>query len=81
MVANSPNCHLVGIVYATYQHLIDGQIKIIPVPTAAQIVPSVLVPNNLGLVIRAERILELKERIRRSIGTMNYQFKVCIKDA
>jgi len=81
MVAHTPNCHLIGIVYATYQHLVDGRIKIVPVPTTAQLVPSVSVPNNLGLVIRAERILELKEALRKSAGMECSRFKVSIKKA
>ena len=54
---------LVGIVYALCQHCIDGELKAVQIPSLNKIVSRSAMPNNLGLVIKAERILELIPRI------------------
>ena len=54
---------LVGIVCAVYQHCIDGELKAVQIPSLNKIVSRSAMPNNLGLVIKAERILELIPRI------------------
>ncbi len=51
---------LLGILYAGPQLTVTGDIKIVTIPDAQVIPQSVShIPNNLGYVIRAERILEL----------------------
>ncbi len=51
---------LLGTLYAIYQHTTEGEVKIIEVPTQLKPIVSSNIPNNLGLVIKAERILELE---------------------
>lgn len=51
---------LLGILYAGPQHTVKGELQILPVPTTSA--PSVisLIPTNLGLVIKAERLLDFE---------------------
>lgn len=64
MVANTPNFHLIGVVYATYQHSVQGQVIPVPIPTTMSLSSMMNIPNNLGLVLRAQRILELNDFIK-----------------
>lgn len=52
---------LLGIVCKTYLHNSYGVIKIIDIPTALTQIPSVPIPNNLGICIKSDRILEFKK--------------------
>lgn len=52
---------LLGALYAGPQHTATGEIRIINVPTSQVPVAISTIPNNLGLIIRAERIIELEE--------------------
>jgi hypothetical protein len=58
---------LIGVLYAGHLHTAVGEIKVVPIPTAATPVPISQIPNNLGICIHASRILdftpELKARI------------------
>lgn len=53
---------LVGILYAGPQHIGTGNIVFENIPTKPRTVFTI--PNNLGLVIRAERIKELEEQMK-----------------
>jgi hypothetical protein len=52
---------LLGVLYAGPQFTVEGKLEIVPVPTKA--VPTTLsqIPTNLGLVIKADRILEFEK--------------------
>ena len=50
---------LIGVVYATYQHEINGNLEAVEIPSSNRIISKSVVPNNLGIVIKAKRILEL----------------------
>lgn len=52
---------LLGIVYKTYLHTSDGQIKFVDIPTGLTPIPSVQIPNNLGICIKSDSILEFKK--------------------
>ncbi len=53
---------LMGTLYAgPQQHTATGEIKIIDIPTAQTPVAISRIPNNLGLVIKSNRILELEK--------------------
>ncbi|WP_204104003.1 MULTISPECIES: hypothetical protein [Spirulina sp. CCY15215] len=58
-----------GTLYAGPQHTTTGEIKIIEVPTDTKPVAISAIPNNLGLVIQAQKTLDfetiLKERFDR----------------
>lgn len=52
---------LLGILYAGPQHRVDGKVEILPVATTGQVVATSLIPNNLGIVIKARKLKELEE--------------------
>ena len=52
---------LLGILFAGPQHTAEGEIQIINVPIVQKPIAISNIPNNLGLVIKSERILELEE--------------------
>jgi hypothetical protein len=51
---------LLGVIYAVALHTTDGDILIVPAPTQAKSVARSQIPNNLGLCIKASRILEFE---------------------
>lgn len=51
---------LLGVLYAGPQHTAQGDIQIVNVPTGQRPITISKIPNNLGLIIKAERILELE---------------------
>ena len=51
---------LLGVLYGGPQYMISGEFHPAPHINAAQPAPFLRIPNNLGLVLRAERILELQ---------------------
>lgn len=55
---------LMGVLYAGPQHTATGEIEVVTVPTR-QVPMSILrIPNNLGMIIKSERILELEELLK-----------------
>jgi V8-like Glu-specific endopeptidase len=52
---------LLGTLYAGPQHTATGEIRIINVPTSQVPLAISSIPNNLGLIIKAERIIELEQ--------------------
>lgn len=59
---------LVGIVYAVAQHIVNGQLKIIQVPSANIPVAETYIPNNIGVVIKAEKLLDFEEVLSNLIN-------------
>ncbi len=51
---------LLGLLYAGPQHTASGDIEIINVPTQQRAVSISRIPNNLGLIIKASRIMEME---------------------
>lgn len=51
---------LMGILYAGPQHTAQGEVRVINVPTSQKAVTISSIPNNLGLVIKSERIKQLE---------------------
>jgi hypothetical protein len=47
---------LLGILYAGPQHTVEGEIKIVLVPTQQKAVSVAGIPNNLGVIIKAEQL-------------------------
>jgi hypothetical protein len=54
-----------GVLYAGPQHRVDGQVEVVPVPTANQVVSRSAIPNNLGMVIKARKLRELDETVKK----------------
>lgn len=60
---------LIGIVYAVTQHRADGSLKIKQAPTTATLYPETYIPNNLGVVIKAQRILDFNRIIKQILDS------------
>ena len=55
---------LLGVLYAGPQHFAQGEVKTVVIPTVKKDIAISSIPNNLGYVIKAERILELQSLFR-----------------
>jgi len=53
-----------GILYAGAQHQIEGEIQVKKAPIARRQVAISNIPNNLGYIIKAERIYELENMFK-----------------
>lgn len=58
---------LLGILYAGPQHFVSGEIKTVDIPMGQKNVALSSIPNNLGCVIKAERVKELGEALKKRI--------------
>lgn len=58
---------LLGALYAGPQHTATGEIRIVNVPTKDAPVAISRIPNNLGLIIKASRLLEFDRDIRKML--------------
>jgi hypothetical protein len=65
MVIGGARIKLLGALYAGPQHTATGEIQIVNVPTQQTPVAISRIPNNLGLIIKAQRILEFDPILRR----------------
>lgn len=59
-VAGGYRIKLLGIVYAVAQHNVTGEITVVPAPTDLRQIAVSAIPNNLGVCIKAPRILEFE---------------------
>ena len=60
---------LIGIVYAVAQHRADGSLKIRQAPTNSMLYPETYIPNNLGVVIKAIRLLDFNQIIKQILDS------------
>ncbi len=56
---------LLGVLYAGPQHTATGEIRIVDVPTKEAPVAISRIPNNLGLIIKASRLLDFDDVVRK----------------
>lgn len=61
-VLGSPRLILLGILYAGPQHTATGEIRIVNIPQIQLPTAFSRIPNNLGLIIKSERLLELEKQ-------------------
>lgn len=62
---------LLGVLYAGPQHKITGEIEIVTIPTIDKPVAISGIPNNIGIIIKAERLRELDKLIfKKSLGAI-----------
>ncbi|SEE37597.1 Trypsin-like peptidase domain-containing protein [Rhizobiales bacterium GAS191] len=54
---------LLGVVHAVGVHSLDGEIRIVPAPTQTRAIVNSALPNNLGICVKASRILEFEPLI------------------
>ena len=59
---------LLGILYAGPQHTVEGEIRIVTIPTVETPVAFSTIPNNLGIVIRATALTELETALISAVG-------------
>ena len=59
----------VCFVYAVAQHRADGSLKIRQVPTNSMLYPETYIPNNLGVVIKAMRLLDFNQIIKQILDS------------
>lgn len=55
---------LIGVLYSGPQHKAQGDIQIVNVPAVDRPIAISRIPNNLGIIIKSERILELENLFR-----------------
>lgn len=58
---------LMGVLYAGPQHTTTGEVRIIDVPTVQKPISISTIPNNLGLIIKSERIRELERLFEEKV--------------
>ncbi len=56
---------LLGVLYAGPQHTAAGEIKVVNIPTRQEPVAISRIPNNLGIIIKAKKIIELEAEIKK----------------
>jgi hypothetical protein len=56
----SSRVKLLGVLYAGPQHTATGELEVVTVPTQQKVVAFSRIPNNLGMVIKATRLLEFR---------------------
>jgi hypothetical protein len=56
MFVGATRIKLLGVLYAGPQHTVEGEIKIVLVPTQQKAVSVAAIPNNLGIIIKAEEL-------------------------
>ncbi len=52
--------YFLGILYAGFQHRANGEIKIVEIPQTHKTLIETLIPNNLGIVIKSNRIIDFR---------------------
>lgn len=61
MTVGCSRIKLLGVLYACEQHAGEGGIKVVEVPTQKKAISIAGIPNNLGIVIKAEQLLAFEE--------------------
>jgi hypothetical protein len=51
---------LLGVLYAGPQHTVTGEIKVVQVPTQQKAISLAGIPNNLGIIIKSELLLDFE---------------------
>lgn len=62
----SSRIKLLGILYAAPQYTVSGEIKIVTVPTQQMPIVQSQIPNNLGIIIKAKKLLDFETVFERS---------------
>ena len=66
LYVGSSRVYLLGILYTGPQYTATGEIKVVKVPTADIPISLSRIPNNLGYVIKSDRIRELENLFRQN---------------
>lgn len=62
---------LLGVLYAGPQHTAEGEVKIVTVPTVDKPLAAIGIPNNIGIIIKAEKLNELDAIFERLLADQN----------
>jgi len=68
MVIGGTRVKLLGVLYAGPQHTATGEVRIVAIPTTQRAVIISAIPNNLGIVIKALRLLEFDALLQPLVG-------------
>lgn len=60
---------LLGVLYAGPQHTVEGEIRIVKVPTLERPVSVSAIPNNLGIVVKARKLEAFEDFFRSKLQT------------
>jgi len=60
----SSRIKLLGILYAGPQHTAEGDVRVVVVPTQQKAVAVAGIPNTLGIIIKAEQLLDFEGMFR-----------------
>ena len=55
---------LLGVLYAGPQHTVQGDVLIVPVATQQKAITVAGIPNNLGIIIKAEQLLAFEGKLK-----------------
>ncbi|MCY1522101.1 hypothetical protein D9M68_569460 [compost metagenome] len=59
---------LLGVLYAGPQHTATGSIQVVNIPTRQEPIAISRIPNNLGIIIKAKKILELETEVKKILN-------------
>jgi hypothetical protein len=59
---------LLGILYAGPQHVADGQIAMVPIPTASKPIVLTSIPLHLGIVVKAKELMNIDAQFRKLVS-------------
>ena len=59
---------ILGILYAGPQYTIRGEVKVVKIPTGLKTIADSKIPNNLGFVIKSEKILDLEKHVDQKVN-------------
>jgi hypothetical protein len=59
---------LLGVLYAGPQFTATGEIKVVQIPTVQQAISFTSIPNNLGYVIKAKKLLDFNALFTAAVG-------------
>jgi hypothetical protein len=59
---------LLGVLYAGPQYTVEGEIKVVPIPTQMTPIPTSKIPINLGVVVKARKLLDFKPMLTKASG-------------
>ena len=71
--------YLLGILYAGPQYMTTGELEIIDIPTTRTIRPIAGIPINLGLTIKAEKLLDFEAIIEELLKKQNTSSEFAMK--
>ncbi|MFS8215565.1 S1 family peptidase [Paenibacillus polymyxa] len=60
MIIGKSRIALLGVLYAGPQHTTTGEVRVVDVPTRQQAISLSTIPNNLGIIIKAKKLIDFE---------------------